>query len=218
VKTPTPDRHHGRTDISDHARFVWKVYHGTVILNSNLQTQLTRLGCGLDHQNKEQSDSTDKMLELQGISWFMRKAIQMSSISLSVKHYKDDAGVERIDIDQTLSGGISGTSERRILDWTYREHEDHIFGALLGKSRRLKMKDITDPFLKNDWLPDTVEHGVIESFVESDTPKSNNVWTVNQVWGFELVEGDRKYARHLKFSSPQEDLELRLIYDYGGPL
>ena len=121
------------------------------------------------------------MLELQGVSWLMRKAIQMSTISLSVKHYKDDNGVEHIDIEQTLSGGIPGTSERRILDWIYREHEDHVFGALLGKSRRSKVEDITEPFLKKDWLPDTKENGVIEAHVESDTPKSNMVWTVTQV-------------------------------------
>jgi hypothetical protein len=122
------------------------------------------------------------MLELQGVGWLMRKAIQMATISLSVKHYKDDTGVEHIDIDQTLSGGIAGTTERRILDWVYREHEDHIFGALLGKSRRSKWEDITEPFLRKGWLPDTKENGVIEGYVESDTPKSNRVWAVSQVY------------------------------------
>ena len=45
-----------------------------------------------------------------------------------MKHYKDDSGVEHIDIDQTLTGGIKGTSENRTLDWTERPNNDHVFG------------------------------------------------------------------------------------------
>ena len=37
-----------------------------------------------------------------------------------------------------------------------------------GRTLRLKVEDLTDDFLKEGWLPDTVEHGIIESFVESE--------------------------------------------------
>jgi hypothetical protein len=58
----------------------------------------------------------DKILQLQGVSWFKRTAIANATITLYVKHYKDDEGVEHIDIDQALTGGIGGSTELRSLD------------------------------------------------------------------------------------------------------
>ncbi|KAJ7574883.1 hypothetical protein C8J56DRAFT_1064293 [Mycena floridula] len=51
--------------------------------------------------NKSLSDfeKTDTILGLQG-------AIQMANGTLSIKHFKDDAGIEHIRVDQTLSGVI----------------------------------------------------------------------------------------------------------------
>jgi hypothetical protein len=104
----------------------------------------------------------------------------MSIITLYVRHYKGDDGVERIDIDQTLTG-IPGTSENRTLDWTFREHDDYLFGPVRGKSRRANVDEIENEFLRKGWLPDTVQDGVIDSYVESDTPKSHTSWIAEQV-------------------------------------
>lgn len=54
---------------------------------------------------------------MQGISWFTRKAIALANLMLDIKQYRDDDGVEHIDIVQTLTGGIKGTTENRTLDW-----------------------------------------------------------------------------------------------------
>lgn len=105
----------------------------------------------------------------------------MASLTLTVKHYKGDDRVEHIDIDQALTGGIPGTSENRILDWTERKADDRIFGPVVSKTRRLKLEDITNEFLKKNWLPDTAEHGTINSYVYSDTPKSGTSWVAEQV-------------------------------------
>ena len=58
--------------------------------------------------NKTLSDDSDAILALQGVGWFMRKTLRLATITLSIKHYKDESGVEKIDIDQTISGGIKG--------------------------------------------------------------------------------------------------------------
>jgi hypothetical protein len=76
------------------------------------------------------SDPSDRILQLQGVGWFMRNAIAMATITLSVKHTKDDGGVEHIDIDQTITGGIPGTSEDRTLDWAERHKKDGLFGFI----------------------------------------------------------------------------------------
>ncbi|KAF8167759.1 LCCL domain-containing protein [Crassisporium funariophilum] len=165
--------------------------------------------------NKSLTDPrTDTILALQGVGWLKRKAISYGTVTLSVKHYKED-DVECIDIDQTITGGIPGTSETRRLIWTERELEDGVFGFVIGKSRRIKVDELDIEFLKEGWTADTLEHGVVQSYVESDTPKSGTTWIANQTWGMEEIDGERRYVRHVKFTGPQnEDIEARLVYDY----
>jgi len=165
--------------------------------------------------NKSLSDDIDEILRLQGLSWFTRRTIGLATLTLYVNHYKDDSGVEHIDIDQALTGGIPGTTENRTLDWTSREHEDYLFGPCLGKSTRLRLEEIDNKYLREGWLPDTEEHGAINSYVKSDTPKSNTTWSVEQVWGFEEISGERRYARHLDFTGPEgERIQARVVYDF----
>ena len=129
-------------------------------------------------QNKKQTDSTEAILVLQGVSWIVRKAIAISTITLYIKHYKDDKGVERIDVDQKLTGGISGTSEQRILDWSWRGNKDHIFGAVQSRSKRVNVDEIEEDFLKKNWIEATIERGLIYTEAKNDTePK----WTAVQV-------------------------------------
>jgi hypothetical protein len=131
------------------------------------------------------SDSTEEILRLQGISWLTRKAIAAATaagaVTLHVRHYKDNDNVEHIDIEQKIAAGLPGTTENRTLDWTIRETSDFIFGPVVGKSKRVRIDEIDNEFLRNGWLPDAVEHGVIDAYVKSDTPKSKRTWIVEQV-------------------------------------
>ena len=52
----------------------------------------------------------------------MRKLIASVTITLYVKHYKDDNGVEHIDIEQIGTGGFKGNYEERQLDGQVRKH------------------------------------------------------------------------------------------------
>ncbi|KAJ3829808.1 hypothetical protein EV361DRAFT_898398 [Lentinula raphanica] len=167
--------------------------------------------------NKSLSDSTDEILRLQGIGWFKRKIIAAGTLYLTIKHYKDDNGVERIDIDQTLSPGGMGTREERILDWSERNKDDGLFGAVVGRSRRVTVEEIEDDYLKNGW--DSTDNGFIQSYVSSDTPKSGTSWIANQIWGVEEIDSARRYVRHVFFTGPQgEEIRGRLVYDYAGSL
>lgn len=160
----------------------------------------------------------------------------MASVYLSVKHYKDENGIEHIDIDQTVTGGIKGTSEYRVLDWTERPHEDHVFGAVLSKSRRVPLAEVEREWLKKDWEDESFENGeIIYTCAKSDTAKSGRTWSSEQVrrlaivseesllnkhpfktWGFEQVNGEKRYTRHVFFEGPKgEVIEIRLVYDYS---
>ncbi|KAF9229134.1 hypothetical protein BS17DRAFT_771080 [Gyrodon lividus] len=171
--------------------------------------------------NKSLSGSVDEILRLQGVSWFKRRAISMFTLTLSVRHTTDVAGVEHIDIDQTLSGGIPGTSEGRILDWQERDEDDDIFGTVIGKSRRIAVKEVTDEFLKRDWTRDTIDDGVVLAVAWSNPKKNKLTWRAEQTWGFSVVNGERRYVRHTTFtSSDKQDgpIYARLVYDYIGTI
>ena len=157
----------------------------------------------------------------------------MATIYLDVRHYTDDSGIERIDVDQTLTGGISGTSEHRILDYTEREHEDHVFGAVLSRSRRVSLDEVQREWLKKDWLEESFVDGlIINTAAKSNTAKSGRTWsseqvstrveylksviqTMPQTWGLEQVDGAKRYTRHVYFEGPGgEVIQVRLVYDY----
>lgn len=139
-------------------------------------------------------NDADKILSLQGVGWIKRKAIQYGTITLHVKHYKNEDNEEKIDIDQTITGGIPGTSEKRTLIWKERENEDHLFGSVIGKSRRVKPQELEElsDFLKTGWTEDTMEHGLVQAYAESNTPKSGTTWIGNQVSVFWSAE--RRFA------------------------
>lgn len=105
----------------------------------------------------------------------------MLSLTLSIKHTTDEAGVEHIDIDQRLSGSISGASENRVLDWHERDEYDDVFGHVTEKSRRIPVEEITDEFLKKDWTQDTIDDDIVLTDSWSTPGKNNYTWRAVQV-------------------------------------
>ncbi|RFU34944.1 hypothetical protein B7463_g1388, partial [Scytalidium lignicola] len=162
--------------------------------------------------NKTLSDDVDPVLVLQGVGWLTRKAISFATITLHIKEYVDEAGATHIDIDQTATGGIKGTTELRTLDWTVRSHEDHIFGNIAGRSRFISLdsEEIEDPWLKEGWL---VEEGLN---IESEAVNEEKGWTALQIWGFAEVDGERYYTRRVRASKGDEVVRVRMYYDYQG--
>ncbi|KAL4772973.1 hypothetical protein BDW60DRAFT_31897 [Aspergillus nidulans var. acristatus] len=89
------------------------------------------------------SDPTDPILAMQGLSWFMRTTLAWVTITLNTKQYQDaehpdDKTIQRIDVDNIVTGGVQGTSEARVTDWKKREHSDTIFGRVEGQSRLIR--------------------------------------------------------------------------------
>ena len=109
--------------------------------------------------------------------------IRNATITLHIKHHKDGQGVEHIDIEQTLTGGITASPELRTLDWTPRKVDHSLFGAIIGKSRRISVADIADGYLKSDWLLDVSRDGAIEAYAESDKEKNSHIWNSDMVSG-----------------------------------
>jgi hypothetical protein len=170
------------------------------------------------------SDSPEPALALQGVSWLTRKAVALAGVTLQVREYEgpptppNDAQqpVTHIEIEQSVTGGLTGTSEKRCLDFRLRDHTDWLFGHVRGRSRWITAADISDDFLKNGWLEDGGEKcgPAGETHILSHVESADNGWTATQIWGFQTVDGARRYCRNIVVAKGDEKIEFRLVYDY----
>lgn len=112
------------------------------------------------------------------MSWYIRKVIQWATLYVTVTHRTED-GIEKITVEQVLSGGAGASTEERILDWEERPVDDKVFGPLITKTRRIKLEDLENEYLRNGFIDDG--NGVIETHGVSDTPKSGNTWEAETV-------------------------------------
>ncbi|KAI1150533.1 hypothetical protein F4825DRAFT_398123 [Nemania diffusa] len=172
--------------------------------------------------NKTLSDPTDPALALQGMSWLLRKAIGAASIVLAVTQYVDEAGQTHIDIEQSASG-LRGTREARVLNWTAREHKDWLFGTARGRSKFISLGELAtlvgegearkegwvdSDFLALDWEGGEADE-VVLNHVDADAG-----WQATQVWGFQVVGGERRYVRNVVVRKGEKYECLKMIYDF----
>ncbi|MCJ1402729.1 hypothetical protein MMC11_005950 [Xylographa trunciseda] len=166
--------------------------------------------------SKELSDDFDAILQMQGVGWMMRKIISMATITLTISEYiEEGTNLTHIDIQQVATGGISGTTEKRTLDWEFRDHTDGIFGAVRGKSRWVLLADVDQgpdrEWLTKGWLDESGgEH------VQSHVVSRNAGWTAEQIWGFEEINETRYHTRHVVVRKEDDWKQARLVYNFQG--
>lgn len=180
-------------------------------------------------QNKSISGNADPGLALQGIGYLTRTGISLASIALDINQYEappkegnDSTDTfTHIDLDQTAAG-VSTTQEKRCLDNTFRDHDDKVFGEVRGRSQWVSVEDIEDEFLKNGWdVESDSSKELIESYVESRTRD----WVATQIWGFQTVDGERRYCRNILIQTVKRNdkneieeflqrHDFRFVYDY----
>lgn len=183
--------------------------------------------------DKKLSDDPDALLALQGISWFTRKTISLATVVLTIKEYTDKDGVTHIDIASNASN-ISTSYENRTLDFESRPFKDKIFGNVEGRSRLIDLSQGFEPVgtysedelqflqakvLKDGKTPSSFEgNEVCHSYVKN-TDRGYQ-WTAEQIWGFEIIDGQRYYTRRamVKNASGNKTERVRLVYAYQGKL
>lgn len=171
----------------------------------------------------------------------MRKAIGAATITLHVTQLRappseptqdpiDDAGraepVVHVNIDQTITGGLKGTTERRCCDNRRREHTDWLFGHVSGRTKLYAgpgaaaavVGEYGDEFLGKGTLPFCFSL-LVSLFLFLLWPAPSNSrgwpdedllvsyvvnldggrgWKATQVWGFQTAkDGKRHYARNI---------------------
>ncbi|KAG9993002.1 hypothetical protein KCU78_g19115, partial [Aureobasidium melanogenum] len=169
---------------------------------------------GTYYLNKSLSDSTDATLQMQGIGWIVRQAVKFSNVTLHVKQFVDDKGLMHIDNEQITTGNIRNLEER-IIDYQWREKDDRVFGKVNGRSRYVKLDEIETDYLKQGWDEQFLaqsENEVVQVFVDSVGKKPN--WEAEQVWGFEIVDSQKRHTRRIVVRKGKEEHHIRLVYDW----
>lgn len=92
---------------------------------------------------------------------------------------------------------------------------------MVGKSKWIDNKgedfDNLDDFQKQDWLDERVGPNGAPLVLNSVVNEING-WKATQVWGFSLVNGERRYTRRVVIGKidGSETLKVRLLYDWAG--
>lgn len=191
---------------------------------------------GTWQMDKTRSTGLEPAMQVQGMSWFLRKAIGVAVVTLSVKH-----------TDPTISAESKGTgvpmtvTEDMTLDWTIRDKKLPIFGAVRSRCKRdtyplaagtevatIAACDLDDAdcaadaddlaWLGEGWLPDEGADAATRTLIEVQTRGTDAPWVSHQAWGFQLVEGQRTHVRKILVWKGQEKARAFTLYEYKGPL
>ncbi|EXK25523.1 hypothetical protein FOXG_11946 [Fusarium oxysporum f. sp. lycopersici 4287] len=166
--------------------------------------------------NKGLSDSPDPILRAQGIGYLTRKGVNLATIHLKIKQYEhvhtsSTTGIVTcIESTQTASG-LKSTKEIRYLDNEFRDHYDWLFGTVKAQARWVALEDIEDAVLKEGWLVEGEGNGLVLCHAVSQ----ENGWTASQIWGFQVVGGERRYCMRVAVASKgDQKAYARFVYDY----
>ena len=89
--------------------------------------------CSFD-MNKKEGDDTSGMLKMQGLPWLVRQAASYSAVSINLKQFKGDDGIEHLDQEQVSTGGVKQL-EPRLLNGEWGERDVQFWGLVKGQNK-----------------------------------------------------------------------------------
>lgn len=154
----------------------------------------------------------------------MRKLVGIATLSIYISQVVDEAGVKTLTFEQTANiviGGIKAETEIRVLDWREDMHTSVIFGTTTHRSKLIDPKNALDH--EGNKLHSFLTEGILQ---ESPDPATNvydlvvqsatNGWTIQQLWGFGIVEGKRMYVRRTLVTKGNQEVKVRGVYEWKG--
>ncbi|ORY67417.1 uncharacterized protein BCR38DRAFT_426986 [Pseudomassariella vexata] len=158
--------------------------------------------------NARLTDDPTAAMELQGVSWLVRKVIARAEINLAITQTTDaSTGVSHIATVQKTLGRVMEADF--VLDWQERGQVHAVFGQQDVKSRFCDVEQIEETFLREGWEPGLQE--VVEVIVEGS---GCTAW---QVWGFEVIDGERHHVRRSLVAKGEKQQMIKMVYDWDEP-
>jgi len=164
--------------------------------------------------NKACSDDFSKVLALQGVNALVRKAATAASIHLTITQPSPN----EIKMAQSVTAGkIPGTTEDYTLDWEWRSNEDSFFGTIEGRSRWVSVDEGQKSGIVTQGEEEWIEGDSEGKLVQAEGKKPDGEWQAAHLWGFEMVDGERRHTRRVQVKNTKgEELRVRMVYDYIG--
>ncbi|KAF2819713.1 hypothetical protein CC86DRAFT_412642 [Ophiobolus disseminans] len=157
--------------------------------------------------NRTLSDDPSPALELQNVSWFIRKAISNANVAIEITQTVDPSSgaVSLTSTQATLGRTVADT---RILNWDEELVQTH---PLFGQTRTRSRQAIASYGIDDEYLVEAATEGerVVEALVES----VDGTWKSHQVWRFEIVDGARRQTRRAVVSNHGQTSHVRMVYD-----
>ena len=157
--------------------------------------------------NKSLSADVAKILALQGTSSLVCKAIASASVTLTVSQPGDN----EYSIKQTATAAaIPGTTEQYILDFEWRTNKDPFFGEVRGRSKWISLEEAIKMEIEGHW--EDSDNGRL---LLAEGGKGDGEWEAQRVWGFEQMEGQRRWTQTVKlWNKGGEHLNGKMVYDF----
>ncbi|KAI9751188.1 MAG: hypothetical protein M4579_006167 [Chaenotheca gracillima] len=186
------------------------------------ETRNIRNMSGVWSLNKTLSDNMDAMFRMeemtqQGIPWIIRKIINYAGVELEMKQSSevpsssdDGTPVTSIAVKQTVTPGGFNSNETYVLDWSQRDATVPLFGSISVYARYLPTTDLDDSALREKLTRVNEDATIIEEVVKS----TQSGWQTTGIWGFEMIDGKRFYTRNTTTVKGEEQIKLRLVYDF----
>ncbi|KAL1966314.1 hypothetical protein VTN77DRAFT_4667 [Rasamsonia byssochlamydoides] len=167
--------------------------------------------------HKGLSDSFDALLALQGVEWWKRQVVNIVTLTEHINHITDSPNdVQRIEIEQRISGGFKGGNECRVLDGSEQRFDNEIFGTIKEWSTWSDLSDVEDEWLKDGWLEGENERAGPkgEKHIKVFSTNEKFGWNVTAIWGFVGINGQRYHARKVVCKKGSEEARARGIYGW----
>ncbi|KAL3491302.1 hypothetical protein BJX62DRAFT_237378 [Aspergillus germanicus] len=175
--------------------------------------------------DKALSDDADGFLSLQGVPWLLRKAIGLANPKLTIAQGTNEKGVAVVDLSVVGIGGRTVT-EQRVLDWEPVPSTNPLYGKTITRSRLY-----TTPLPKEPGQSDEnyaylnaeiARDGSPSSWIEDEDGQHLHCvitneeagWTIDQVWGFEEINGERYHTRRSVLVKGDAVERGRIVYNY----
>ncbi|KAL4862400.1 hypothetical protein BDV12DRAFT_203081 [Aspergillus spectabilis] len=161
----------------------------------------------------------------QGVPWLLRKAISLANPKLTIAQSTNEDGVAVVDLSVVGIGGRTVT-EQRVLNWEPIPSSNPLYGKTTIRSRlytstlekRPNQSDEDHAYLNariardgspSSWAEDE-DHQHLHCVISND----KGGWTIDQVWGFEEINGKRYHTRRSVLVKGDAVERGRIVYNY----
>lgn len=127
---------------------------------------------------------------------------------------EDAPDTTRFSFKQTVRPGGFDTRNEYVIDGAKHTDTVPIFGEITMHASYVPPGGVT-PEQTLEYEIESVDdqHAAIVEVVHSD----NMGWTATTIWGFEMIDGERRFCKYNTTEKAEEIAKARMVLDYLGP-